>query len=140
MDQENTGSRRSPWHIYPDDWQDDHWLVPYQGSNAVIHHGHSSPDDHSLCGPMVFCCTRSQRLFSEQFPDSEAAQANWGLTRAAHIQTWLDAGVNVIYFVFCDPVRPLGLLAGGLSGEDARQVLNRQVLPEAFADRATRLR
>ena len=133
-------TRRSPWHIYPKDWQDDHWLVPYHGDNAVIHHGHQSADDHSLCGPMVFCCTKSQRLFSEQFPESEAVQASWGLTKAAHIGVWMDSGVNVVYFIFCDPVRPLGLLAGGLSGEEARQVLERKVQPEAFAERATRLR
>jgi hypothetical protein len=138
--QEGSGLRRSPWHIYPKDWRDDHWLVPYSGDNAVIHHGHQSPDDHSLCGPMVFCCTKSQRLFSEQFPESEATLASWGLTKAEHIQAWLEAGVNVVYFIFCDPFRPLGLLAGGLSDDEARQVLNRQVLPEAFADRATRLR
>lgn len=136
----SSGSRRSPWHIYPKDWKEDHWLVPFSGDNAVIHHGHQSPDDHTLCGPMVFCCANSQRLFMETFPDSAIARASWELTEGDHIAAWIDAGVNVIYFVFCDPVRPRGLLAGGLTGEEARQVLARQLHPEYFAERATRIR
>ena len=137
-----TGSnvRRSPWHIYPPDWKAGTWLVPFRGNNAVIHHGHSSPDDHSLCGPMVFCCAKSQQLFVDSFPDNPASKASWQLTEAEHIATWMDAGVMVIYFVFCDPVRPEGLLAGGLSGDEARQALNREALLEQFSERATRIR
>jgi len=134
------GVRRSPWHIYPADWRPDHWLVPYLGENAVIQHGHTSADDHSLCGPMVFCCANAQRLFVEAFPQSAAGGASWEWTDAAHIAAWMDAGVNAVYFVFCDPVRPEGLLAGGLVGEEARQVLFRQAHLEQFADRASRLR
>jgi len=132
--------RRSPWHIYPPEMKPQDWLVPYSGENAVIHHGHSSPDDHSLCGPVVFCCANSQQLFLEAFPDSAEAQASWEFTSSSHITSWIDAGVALLYFVFCDPVRPRGLLAGGLSGDEARQVLNKEVLLEQFGSRATRLR
>lgn len=138
--QQQTGTRRSPWHIYPKEWKPDYWLVPYIGENAVIHHGHSSPDDHSLCGPMVFCCAKSQRLFVEAFPDSAAAAAFWDMTEAAHIASWMDSGVNVVYFIFCDPVRIEGLFAGGLSGKEARLALYRQVYLEQFSDRAVRIR
>lgn len=132
--------RKSPWHIYPPGWKDLHWLVPFSGDNAVIHHGHSDPDDHSLCGPTLFCCAKSQQLFVESFPDSEEAKATWELVEADHIAAWMASGVNVLYFIFCDPVRPKGLLAGGLSGQDARRALHKEVPLEQFADRATRLR
>jgi hypothetical protein len=132
--------RRSPWHIYPADWKPEHWLVPYLGENAVIQHGHTDADDHSLCGPTVACCAKAQQLFVEAFPESAAGRAAWELTSAEHIAAWMDAGVKVVYFVFCDPVRPEGLLAGGLMEEEARQVLFRRVHLEGFADRASRLR
>lgn len=131
--------RRSPWHIYPRGWKTNQWLVPFSGDNAIIHHGHASPDDHSLCGPMVYCCAKSQRLFIEAFPDSAEAKADWQLTDATHISAWLDAGVQVIYFIFCDPIRPEGLLAGGLSGREAQQALFKEIHLEQFADRSSRL-
>ena len=134
------GLRKSPWHIYPPDWKETHWLVPYQGENALIRHGHTSPDDHSLCGPVLFCCAKSQQLYLETFPEDETTKASWELTEADHIAAWLASGVGVLYFVFCDPVRPQGLLTGGLSGEEARHVLNKNTPLEAYADRATRLR
>lgn len=138
-DNELLPARRSPWHIYPHGWKPNHWLVPYEGEQALIHHGHNQANDHSRCGPMVFCCARAQQVFIGHFPNSQPAKANWGLTEAEHIHAWLEAGVNVLYFIFCDPVSPRGLLAGGLSGEQARQVLFREVLVEQYSDNATRL-
>jgi hypothetical protein len=132
--------RKTPWHIYPPDWKDSHWLVPYQGENALIRHGHTSPDDHSLCGPVLFCCAKSQQLFKETFPEDSTAGATWELTEADHIAAWLDAGVGVLYFIFCDPVRPKGLLSGGLSGDEAIQALYKRTPLEAYTERATRLR
>src|SRR5512139_2530209 len=129
--------RRSPWHVYPQGWQPNQWLIPYEGENAAIIHGHTDPEDHSLCGPVLFCCANSQELYLEAFPESTEAQASWELTQAEHIISWLDAGVNVLYFVFCDPVRPQGLLAGGLSGEEARRVVVKAIPIEQFAEKAT---
>jgi hypothetical protein len=139
-DNSNPIIRRSPWHIFPQGWQANQWLVPYVGENAAIIHGHTDAEDHSLCGPVLFCCANSQELYLEAFPESNEAQASWELTQAEHIITWLDAGVNVLYFVFCDPVRPQGLLTGGLSGEEARQVVLKVIPIEQFAEKATRLR
>ena len=136
----NPTVRRSPWHVYPQGWQANQWLIPYIGENAAILHGHTNSEDHSLCGPVLFCCANSQELYLEAFPESNEAQASWELTQAEHILTWMDAGVNVLYFVFCDPVRPQGLLAGGLSGEEARQVVLKEVPIEQFAEKARRLR
>ena len=133
-------ARKSPWHIYPPGWKDSHWLVPYQGENALIRHGHTSPDDHSLCGPVLFCCAKSQQLCQETFPEGETTGTSWALTEADHIAAWLDSGVGVLFFIFCDPVRPKGLLTGGLSGQEARQVLYKHIPLEAYAEQATRLR
>jgi hypothetical protein len=76
----------------------------------------------------------------ELYPESVPARASWEPTAAALILSWLDAGVNVVYFVFCDPVRPEGLLAGGLSAEEARLVLSQQVLLEQYAEQAGRIK
>lgn len=35
-------------------------MVPFQDGGACIHHGHATdPDDHSLCGPSIFCCRKA---------------------------------------------------------------------------------
>jgi len=134
-----TPSRKTPWHIYPPTYGELDWLVPYDGENAVIHHGHRDPDDHSECGPSLFCCEKSRELFTKEFPNSAEAGASWGITSAEHIASWIERGVTLLYFVFCDPVRPKGLLAGGLSGEAAKQALFKEIPLEDFADLATRI-
>ena len=83
-------------------------------------------------------------MYMDLEPESAEAHAQWELTEAEHIATWLEPsdtgpGVNVLYFVFCDPVRPNGLLAIGLDRTAARQVLFRRVPLERYADRADRL-
>lgn len=128
--------RRGTQHGYPEGWEVDDWLVPYVGGGAIIHHGHEDPDDHSLCGPRIFCCARAAAMHVEMFPDRPETEADWHLTKASTITGWMDAGVNAIYFVFCDPERPLGLLFVGLFGETARQVVEKQVPLEDFAANA----
>ena len=136
-------SRRAPptHHFYPEGWQADDWIVPFgDGEHACLHHGHPDPDDHSGCGPTIFCCSKACASYTDLFPDSVEAQADWQLTEAAHIATWMDAGVNVLFFVFCDPERPDGLLVIGLGGEEARQVLLKKVPLDRYAGEAQRLR
>ena len=144
-------ARRSPrtrsnaHHLYPEGWRSGDWCVPFEdGEHACIHHGHTAPDDHSLCGPSIFCCRKAAELYVALFPDSAEARAEWELTEAAHIATWMQAndkgpGVQVLYFVFCDPIRPDGLLAAGLHRSVARQVLFRRVPLERYAGDADRL-
>lgn len=134
-----TSSGKTPWHIFPPEWRDLDWLVPYHGANALIHHGHSDPNNHSECGPSVFCCEKSRDLFTREFPNSDEAGASWGITSAEQVVCWFETGVKMIYFVFCDPVRPKGLLAGGLHGDMAKQALLKEISLENFADRATRI-
>jgi hypothetical protein len=89
---------------------------------------------------VLFCCAKSQQLYLEKAHEGDTAKVTWELTEADHIAAWLDSGVGVLYFVFCDPVRPKGLLTGGLSGEEARQALYKRTPLEAYAEHATRLR
>ncbi len=125
--------RRGTQHGYSKDREADDWLVPYIDGGAVIHHGHEDPDDHSFCGPRIFCCAKAAGIYVEMFPDSPEARAEWELTKVSTITGWMDAGANAIYFIFCDPERPMGLLFIGLFGETARQVVEKQVPLEEFA-------
>jgi hypothetical protein len=113
--------------------------VPFVGGGACIHHGHTNPDDHSLCGPAIFCCRKAAAHYVALFPDSCEAQATWELTTADHICGWIAHGVQVIYFVFCDPKRPNGLLAIGLSRAIAPDILWRRTPLEHHAAAADRL-
>lgn len=126
-------------HDYPPGWRADDWLVPFSGGSACIHHGHTDPDDHSLCGPAIFCCRRAAARYVALFPDSCEATANWELTEAAHLLGWIRKGVHLFYFVFCDPERPEGLLATGLAGEVLPAILRRRIALDANAAQADRL-
>ena len=136
-----SGRARRTHHRYPKGWHADDWLVPFgDGEHACLHHGHPDPDDHSGCGPTIFCCLKASTLYTGLVPDSEEAHAEWQLTEAGHIATWMDAGVNVLFFVFCDPERADGLLVIGLAGEEARQVLLKELPLAPYAREAERLR
>ena len=52
----------------------------------------------------------------------------------------MDAGVNTLYFVFCDPERSDGLLVMGLVGQRAREMLLKRVPLEQYAGKTERLR
>jgi hypothetical protein len=48
------------------------------------------------------------------------------LVRGRDLAPFLERGARVIYFTFCDPVRPEGLWALGLEGEPLQQILYKQ--------------
>ncbi|RRR65704.1 MAG: hypothetical protein EI684_22335 [Candidatus Viridilinea halotolerans] len=127
-------------HGYPPGWRRNNWFVPFIGGGACIHHGHATDaDDHSRCGPAIFCCPHAATRYITLFPTSCEARALWEPTSARHLATWLDNGVNVFYFVFCDPERADGLLAIGLGGQLLRDVLWYRVPIETQAPYADRL-
>ena len=102
-------------HEYPVGWQQQDWIVPTAGHHAVIRHGHTDPQDHSACGPTLFCCARAARLYAKAFPDAPEAKAQWQMIDARTILSWIDGGVRVAYFVFCDPESETELRAVGIS-------------------------
>ena len=38
------------------------WCVLFHDNHAIIYHGHVDPNDHSDCGPKVFCCPKAAQL------------------------------------------------------------------------------
>lgn len=127
-------------HDYPPGWRRNDWLVPFSDGAACIHHGHDTdPDDHSLCGPAIFCCRKAAARYVALFPDGCEASANWELTGSDLLLSWLRKGVNVFYFAFCDPEHPEGLLAIGLGGENLPAIVRRQIPLDTYVERADRL-
>jgi hypothetical protein len=118
------------------------WLVMYQNNRACIHHGFTSTGDHLLCGPIVFCCQNALRRFFNQYPDyicrlsssSEPAESSPEIrgTPGEQIVTWMDAGIQVINFIVCDPRNAQGISAAILSGNQARQALNHEIALESY--------
>ncbi|MSP14922.1 MAG: hypothetical protein EXR62_18435 [Chloroflexi bacterium] len=125
----------STGHVYSEGWESGSWLVPFQtDGNALIHHGHDNPDDHSQCGPTLFCCQKAAGLFIGAFPDVPESRAKWEATPAFHVISWMESGVNAMYFIFCDPERPRGLRAIGLLGKAAREVVLGQAVLERYLE------
>ncbi len=113
--------------MFPAHWQPLDWLVPFVDQQLCIHHGHQNPDDHSTCGPTIFCCLLAVEKFNQLYPDSDQAQANWELLTANRLASFLNQQARVMYFIFCDPLRPKGLWTIGLSDQDLLDVLYKQL-------------
>lgn len=113
-------------HVRGREWRETDWFVPYLGDHALIHHNHSPGEqEHCLCGPLAFCCQRSADLFGQNYPKSALARSHWTATDARQIVSWMDAGVQIVYFVYCLSHAQDDLAVSVLSGDDARQVLYR---------------
>lgn len=122
-------------HEYPQHWQQEDWIVPTTGGHAVIRHGHQDPQDHSACGPILFCCSRSARLYAKAFPETPESKAQWQLIDGRTIIGWFDGGVQVAYFVFCDPESETELRAVGISElGNVRDVIRKAVPIERYLE------
>ncbi len=101
------------------------WYVPFdaEGRAGVYIHKHGESDDHSNCGPVVLCCERAKAPYEEVAPDLvtqiEEYKAQWG----NHLCSWLDSGVQAMYFVLCDPDDAHAVYQFGLPAEQARSFL-----------------
>ncbi len=99
-------SRPAVGHTYRGGQQPDQWLVPLQDDGyACFYHGHDDTDDHSLCGPQIFCCHKAASRFLAQYPDTLPATMTFQPMSPASLLAWLSSsGPQVFYFYFCDPV------------------------------------
>lgn len=121
---------------------DKQWLLLFDNQRACLHHVHSVPDDHLMCGPLVFCCRAAIEKFLKIFPDFDCSekypletgdrQAEIRLIPAEQIITWMDAGIQVINFIVCDRDSDGGISAAILSGNQARQALNREIILKPY--------
>lgn len=89
-------------HDYPPGWRPDDWLVPYIDGGACIHHGHTAPDDHSLCGPALFCCRRAAARYVALHPESCEAEATWELPPP--IISWAGCAVACRCSTLCSAI------------------------------------
>lgn len=110
------------------------WLVPFddEGHAAVYIHKHGDTDDHSACGPVVMCCDRAAAPYRALAPDLHGRVAEMKPQWGDHLTSWLDAGVQAMYFVLCDPQDPRAIYQFGLPAEHARPLLLGKVPHSAF--------
>lgn len=118
------------------------WLLMFQGQRACIHHVHTIPEDHLLCGPVVFCCHEAIKKFLKLFPDYDCldrSQPGWETAiveirsiPAHQIISWMDAGIQVINYIVCDGNSDDGVSGAILSGNQARQALSFEIPLEPF--------
>jgi hypothetical protein len=109
-------------HLWPSTWLPADWLVVVQGDQIL----EQSPFEPYLRGPILFCCLKAFDLQAQYYPASSVAQADWRFTRLSEIEGWANSDQQVVYFVFCDPLRSTGLWTIALQGPVLAQVLHRQ--------------
>lgn len=124
-------------------WRVMEWYVPFQDGHAIVYHGHEAADDHSRCGPQVFCCPKAAQLLLQRYPDAIPADAEWEFADAELLASWMGPrGPTVYYFFFCDPRDKWVVRFSAVPGTQVRDVLfKRRALDEylSVADRICRL-
>ena len=115
-------------HLFPATWQPGDWVAAVIEGQIAEH----CPPEPGLKGPTLFCCLKAFDLQRQYYPESGVAQAQWRLTQPQEVEEWASSDKRVVYFVFCDPVRPAGLRAIALQGPLLAEVLRRQRPLEAL--------
>jgi len=110
------------------------WLVPFttDGQAAIYIHRHGDGDDHSNCGPVVLCCERAVAPYRAAAPDLHGQVDSLRKQRGDHLCTWLDSGVQAMYFVLCDHHDPHSIYQFGLPAGQARALLTGLVPQNAY--------
>lgn len=123
-------------HVYPEAWQADDWLVPYDKDGvAHFHHTHGQSNDHRSCGPQIFCCAKAVSLLVDHYPSWDNPEVHWHMTEGSHLVTWISKdGPRTFYFFFCAPDERNVLLVVGINRSEARDVLLKRVSLDDYLD------
>ncbi len=121
-------------------WNAMEWYVPFHDGHAIIYHGHEDADDHSDCGPKIFCCPKAAHLLLQRYPDGIPANAEWQFTDGQHLASWIDQdGPQVYYFFFCDPEDRKVLRFSGVAAPTVRDVLLKRLPLDGYLETADRI-
>jgi len=110
------------------------WTVPFgaDGRPALWIHKHGDTDDHSGCGPVVMCCERALKPYRQLAPDLCTGIEDVRAQSADHLGTWIDGGLQAMYFVLCDPEDEAAVYQFGLPADQARELLSGRVSHERY--------
>jgi hypothetical protein len=121
-------------------WKTMEWFVPFQDDHAIMYHGHEDPEDHSECGPQIFCCPKAAILLRQRHPDSATTTADWEFTDGHHLASWIGPpGPRIFYFFFCDPDDWTVLRFAGVSVPELRGVLHKKSPLDTYLEIADRI-
>ena len=113
----------------------------FQDGHAVIYHGHEDPDDHSDCGPKVFCCPKAAQILLQRYSDDVLANAEWQFTDGGHLASWMaQDGPKIYYIFFCDPEDWNVIRFSGVAAPEARDVLLKRISLDRYLETADRIR
>ena len=117
------------------------WYVPFHDNHAIIYHGHVDPNDHSDCGPKVFCCPKAAQLLMQIHPNAVPVDAEWKFTRGKDLAAWIGPnGPQIYYFFFCDPEDSNFLRFVGVAAPEVRDILLKRFPLDPYLVNADRIR
>ena len=126
--------------IHGRNWREMQWYVPFVNGHAIIYHGHTNAEDHSECGPQIFCCPKAARLLRHRHPTAVPGHAEWEFTEGEYLASWIgENGPNVYYFFFCDPQDQTLLRFCGVRVPEVQDILLKQVPLDLYLEQADKI-
>lgn len=121
-------------------WKTMEWFVPYKDGHACMYHGHTDPEDHSDCGPQVFCCQKAAALHHHRYPAGSVTNAEFAFTGGRHLASWIGPdGPRIFYFFFCDPDDWTLLRFFGIAVPELRSVLLKRTALDIYLENAAHI-
>ena len=121
-------------------WNSMEWYVPFYDGHGIIYHGHEDTDDHSKCGPKIFCCPKAAHLLLQSYPDDILANVEWEFMDGKPLVSWMGQnGPQVYYFFFCDPEDRNVLRFIGVAAPEVREVLLKRLTLDRYLEDADRI-
>ena len=126
--------------VHGNAWKAMEWYVPFNDGHAIIYHGHEASDDHSECGPKIFCCPKAAHLLLQRHPDAIPATAEWKFMEGEQLASWMgENGPTVYYLFFCDPKDLTLLRFSGVRAPVVRDVLLKRLTLDSYLENADRI-